>query len=108
MRLISSHLDQPSLVTSFFRCTGSKWAITREQDNPIWPLWVANQNTGLASYCPRGAFSNMLINILSYFPFIAYPACLIFAFDTFFANCIVTIINCGILHFVLAETRLTC
>ena len=64
MRLISSHLDQPSLVTSFFCCTGSKWAIVREKDDPIWLSWVANQNTGLASYCPRGAFSNILSQLL--------------------------------------------
>ena len=78
-----------------------------EQDDPIWLPWIANQNTGLASYCPRGAFSNILINILSYFPFYSLACLFDFRTDTFFANSIVTIINCGILHFVLAEMRLT-
>ena len=57
---------------------------------------------------PKGCFQQHINKYSFIFPFYSLACLFDFCTDTFFANSIVTIINCGILHFVLAETRLTC
>ena len=60
MRSIARHLDSTSLVNKDvfygqkitpknFPFLGTKQEIPSEQDRPILPAWVANQNTGFTS-----------------------------------------------------------
>ena len=81
-------------------CKGARW--------PHLAPWGSQSEHRIGFILPKGCFQQHINKFSFIFPFYSLACLLDFCIDIFFANCIVTIINCGILHFVLAETRLTC